>query len=146
MRYTKQTKLAMKIAYDAHHGQVDKGGAPYIYHPIHLAEQMDTETEVTAALLHDVVEDTDWTLEALGQAGISQEVLDVLELLTHPPGMPYMDYIERLIHHPAARKIKLADIRHNGDFSRLEEGAGEVAAYFRKKYAQPTKRLENYGK
>lgn len=144
MLYTPQTKLAMQIAYTAHHGQTDKGGMPYIFHPYHLAEQMDTETEITAALLHDVVEDTDWTLDGLKQAGISQEVLDVLELLTHPKGMPYMDYIHRLLPNPTARKIKLADIRHNGDFTRLDSPQGPKAAYFQNKYAEATALLESY--
>lgn len=135
MIYTSQTKLAMEIAYHAHHGQRDKGGAPYVFHPFHLAEQMDTEIEVTAALLHDVVEDTPWTPEMLRQAGISHEVLEVLELLTHPEGMPYMDYIRRLLPCAVARKIKLADIRHNSDMSRLDPGEPEKAAYFQRKYA-----------
>ena len=65
MVYTELTNKAMKIAYDAHHGQFDKGGIPYIYHPIHLAEQMDDEVECVCALLHDVVEDTDITFEDL---------------------------------------------------------------------------------
>ena len=60
MIYTPKTKKAMIIAYNAHNGQVDKSGIPYIYHPIHLAEQMDTETECIVALLHDVVGDTWW--------------------------------------------------------------------------------------
>lgn len=145
MRYTEQTKRAMQIAYEAHHGQVDKGGMPYIFHPYHLAEQMETETEITAALLHDVVEDTEWTFDMLRQAGISEEVLAVLELLTHPRGMPYMEYIDRLKDDPVARKIKLADIHHNGDFSRLPPEDAYKRAYFAEKYAEPAKLLESYG-
>ena len=144
MIYTPQVKIAMDIAYSAHHGQRDKGGMPYIFHPIHLAEQMDTEVEVTAALLHDVVEDTPWTMEQLRQAGISQEVLNVLELLTHPKGMPYMDYVRRILPNPTARKIKLADIRHNGDFTRLGETEGAKAEYFRNKYREARLLLESY--
>lgn len=142
MLYTDQTKLAMDIAYQAHHGQRDKGGAPYIFHPWHLAEQMDTETEVTAALLHDVVEDTDVTMESLRQAGIREEVLEVLELLTHPKGEPYLDYIRRLLSNPTARKIKLADIHHNSDETRLLAGNAAMAAYFREKYAPALALLE----
>ena len=67
MIYTEKTKRAMQIAYEAHHGQLDKSGVPYIYHPIHLAEQMDTETETIVALLHDVVEDTPVTMEDLSE-------------------------------------------------------------------------------
>lgn len=144
MLYTPQTKLAMEIAYNAHQGQKDKGGAPYVFHPFHLAEQMETETEVTAALLHDVVEDTDWTIEALGEAGIQPEVLRVLELLTHPKDMPYMDYIHRLLPDKTARKIKLADIHHNSDVSRLADSNGEKAAWYRKKYSEAKRLLEEY--
>ncbi len=144
MLYTPQTKLAMDIAYTAHHGQKDNGGAPYIFHPFHLAEQMDTELEVTAALLHDVVEDTPWTMDDLREAGIREEVLEVLTLLTHPKGMPYMDYIRRLLPNPTARKIKLADIRHNSDASRLPPEETAVEAYFRNKYEEPRALLESY--
>jgi (p)ppGpp synthase/HD superfamily hydrolase len=144
MLYTTQVKLAMELAYQAHLGQLDKGGAPYIFHPIHLAEQMDTETEITAALLHDVVEDSDLTPEALRNAGISQEVLAVLDLLTHRPGEPYMDYIRRLAPDPIARKIKLADLRHNGDMTRLGPEDQEKVCYFRKKYAPAVAYLTEY--
>ena len=119
MIYTDWTKKAMKLAYEAHHGQVDKGGMPYVFHPFHLAEQMDDEISTVAALLHDVVEDTDWTLEALAAEGFPAESLEVLQLLTHPKEEPYMDYIARLQHNPIAVKIKLADLRHNSDFTRL---------------------------
>jgi (p)ppGpp synthase/HD superfamily hydrolase len=142
MRYTPQTKKAMELAYQYHHGQRDKGGAPYVFHPFHLAEQMDTETEVTAALLHDVVEDTPCTFEDLRQAGISEEVLEVLDLLTHPKGMPYLQYIERLLPNATARKIKLADMRHNSDFTRLPEADGEKARYFAEKYAPALRLLQ----
>ena len=80
MIYTEWTKKAMKLAYKAHHGQVDKGGMPYVFHPFHLAEQMDDEISTVAALLHDVVEDTDWTLEALaaGSSPLTDREADVL--------------------------------------------------------------------
>lgn len=144
MLYTPQIKLAMEIAYHAHHGQRDTGGAPYVFHPFHLAEQMETEVEVTAALLHDVVEDTDWTLEGLADAGIQPEVLRVLALLTHPKDMTYMDYIHRLLPDRTARKIKLADIYHNSDMSRLAEPDGEKAAYYQKKYREAKRLLESF--
>ncbi len=133
--YTMQTKLAMDIAYQAHHGQRDQGGAPYIFHPFHLAEQMETEIEVTAALLHDVVEDTGTTIEDLRQAGICEDVLEVLELLTHRKGEAYMDYIHRLLPNPTAQKIKLADLKHNSDGSRLAPGDEDKIRYYRAKYA-----------
>ncbi len=144
MLYTPQTKLAMEIAYRAHHGQRDKGGMPYVFHPYHLAEQMETELEVTAALLHDVVEDTDVTLEALRQAGITEEVLTVLDRLTHRKGEAYMDYIRRLLPDPTARKIKLADLNHNSDMSRLRPEDQEKAQYFQEKYRPALELLRQY--
>ena len=119
MIYTELTKKAMKIAYDAHHGQLDKGGLPYVFHPWHLAEQMDDEISTIAALLHDVVEDTDWTLEQLEAEGFPPESMEALGLLTHPEGQPYMEYVAGLRHNSVAVKVKLADLRHNSDFTRL---------------------------
>lgn len=115
------TSLALKIAEQAHAGQVDKSGVPYIQHPLHVAEEMPDELCCAAALLHDVVEDTDWTLEDLASAGIPSPVLEALSLLTHEPGTPYLEYVARLKHHPIARQVKLADLRHNSDLSRLSE-------------------------
>ena len=117
MIYTEMTNKAMVLAYEAHQGQYDKSGLPYVFHPFHLAEQMDTE--VTAALLHDVVEDTDYTLEDLRSMGFPDTVTDALALLTHDPSVPYMEYVERLKSNPIARSVKLADLTHNSDLSRL---------------------------
>lgn len=121
MIYTDQTRKAMQIAYRAHHGQVDKSGVPYLYHPIHLAEQMNDEVTVTAALLHDVLEDSPMTAEELCAAGISQQVVDAVVLLTRPPEMPYLDYVEQIRNNPIARAVKCADLRHNCDPSRLPD-------------------------
>lgn len=120
MLYTKLTKKAMKIAYQAHQGQTDKTGLPYIYHPIHLAEQMQDEATTCVALLHDVVEDTDITIEQLGQEGFPQEVLEAIQLMTHAPEVPYMDYVREIKKNPIASAVKLADLRHNSDMSRLD--------------------------
>lgn len=119
MLYTEAIHKAMKIAYDAHHGQVDKSGVPYIFHPMHLAEQMDTEEEIIAALLHDVVEDSDITLNDLEKAGFSPLVLEAVSLLTHLSEDNYLDYVRRMKKNPLARKIKLADLMHNSNISRL---------------------------
>lgn len=117
---TKLTKKAMIIAYNAHMNQFDRAGVPYIYHPIHLAEQMDTEIECIVALLHDVVEDTDVTFEQLKKE-FSGEVIEVLKLLTHDKNTDYMEYIMKLKKNPIAKKIKIADIKHNLDETRLEK-------------------------
>lgn len=120
MLYTPMTKKAMQLAFEAHKEQKDKSGLPYIYHPFHLAEQMDTEPSVCAALLHDVVEDSDMTLDDLRAAGFTDEVVEAVALLTHAPDVPYLEYIENLRQSPLATKVKLADLRHNIDLSRLD--------------------------
>ena len=119
MIYTKNTRKAMKIAYDAHHGQLDKSGVPYICHPIHLSEQMVTEEECIVALLHDVVEDTNITFEQL-EKEFSDNVIQALKLLTHDDSVPYMEYVRKLKDNPIARNVKLADLNHNSDVTRLD--------------------------
>lgn len=118
MVYTELTKKAMNIAYDAHHGQYDKGGVPYIFHPMHLAEQMDTEDECIVALLHDVVEDTDVTFEYL-ENEFSKDVMDAIRLLTHDKDEDYMEYVKRIKTNEIARKVKMADLKHNSDKTRI---------------------------
>lgn len=120
MIYTPMTKKAMRLAFDAHKDQVDKSGLPYVFHPLHLAEQMQTEETVTAALLHDVVEDTDYSLRDLTEMGFPKPVMDALALLTHDPSIPYLDYVAKIKENPIARAVKLADLRHNSDTTRLE--------------------------
>ena len=120
MIYTELTKKAMKLCYAAHRDQVDKSGLPYVFHPFHLAEQMDTEEEVTVALLHDVAEDTEITLEAMAAMGFPERVLEALRLLTHDPRVPYPDYVGKIRENPLAKAVKLADLRHNSDLSRLD--------------------------
>lgn len=120
MIYTKMTKVALKLCFDAHKDQTDKSGMPYVFHPFHLAEQMKDEATTIVALLHDVVEDTDYTIEDLRKMGFSEEVLEAITLMTHAPEVPYMDYVARIKTNPIARAVKLADLRHNSDSTRLE--------------------------
>ncbi len=126
MLYTPLTKLAMRIAFDAHRDQVDKSGLPYIFHPFHLAEGMEDETSACVALLHDVIEDSETTLDELIAAGFPPAVTDALALLTHDPAEPYMRYVARIRENPVARRVKLADLAHNSDLTRLD---GEPNAY-----------------
>lgn len=137
MIYTPLTNKAMCIAYAAHHDQVDYNGIPYIFHPIHLAETMDDEVSCCAALLHDVVEDTDVTMEQLAKE-FPEEVIRVLKLLTHEKDVDYFEYVRAIKADPIAVKIKLADLAHNGDQTRCI-GSGlpeERLAYWRQKYAK----------
>lgn len=120
MIYTKKTKRAIKLCFEAHDGQVDKSGIPYVHHPLHLAEQMDDETSTIAALLHDVVEDTHYTFEDLELMDFGDEVMTALRLLTHDPSVPYLDYVREIAKDPVATKVKLADLAHNSDLSRLD--------------------------
>lgn len=125
----------MKLAYAAHHGQVDKGGIPYIFHPYHLAEQMQDEYTTCVALLHDIVEDTDVTPEELAKT-FPTEVVDAVVLMTHKKGEPYLDYVARIKDNPIARAVKLADLKHNSDETRLENADQETLAHYRAKYHQ----------
>lgn len=120
MIYTSNTRKAMNIAYNAHIGQVDKSGVPYIYHPIHLAEQMETEEECIVALLHDTVEDTNVTLEEL-EKEFSKPIVEAVKLLTHDDSTPYMEYVRKIKENTIAKRVKLADLRHNSDITRKEE-------------------------
>ena len=139
MVYTELTNKAMKIAYAAHHGQVDYNGIPYIFHPIHLAEAMEDEISCCAALLHDVVEDTDVSMEELARE-FPSEIIEVLNLLTHDESVDYFDYVRAIKANPIAVKVKLADLAHNSDQSRCI-GSGltvERLAYWKQKYAIAT--------
>ena len=120
MIYTPLTKKALKLCFEAHKEQTDKTGLPYVFHPFHLAEQMDDELSTVCALLHDVVEDTEYSLDDLAKMGFPQEALDVLALLTHDSATPYMDYVKNLSHNTTAKKVKLADLAHNSDVTRLD--------------------------
>jgi len=118
MVYTVLTKKAMRIAFDKHKEQVDNNGLPYIFHPFHLAEQMETEKEVCVALLHDVMEDSDTTVEELRSHGFPDSVIDALTILMHNDGTEYMDYIMKIKSNSLAMKVKIADLRHNMNLSR----------------------------
>ena len=120
MIYTPQTKKAVNLMFEAHKEQRDKSGLPYVFHPFHLAEQMEDETTTVVALLHDVVEDSDYTLDDLRLMGFSEEVCEAVDLMTHREGVPYMEYVRRIKTNPVAVKVKLADLRHNSDMSRME--------------------------
>ena len=137
MIYTALTIRAMNIAYQAHHGQVDKAGVPYIFHPLHLAETMEDEYTCCAALLHDTVEDTNVTLEQL-EAEFPNEVVEAVRLLTHDPDMDYFDYVRAIRGNPISMKVKLADLAHNSDESRFAgvQVPAERIGYFRDKYAK----------
>lgn len=120
MIYTELTKKALKLCFDTHKDQVDKSGLPYVFHPFHLAEQMEDEYTTVVALLHDVVEDSDMTLDDLTSMGYPGEVVGALRYLTHDEAVPYMEYVKKIKENEIATRVKLADLRHNSDLSRLD--------------------------
>ena len=120
MIYTKLTKKALRICFDAHKDQVDKNGMPYVFHPFHLAEQMKDEYTTCVALLHDVVEDSAYSLQDLTNAGFPEEVVHAVARMSHDIFEPYMDYVRTLSTDPLARTVKLADLAHNCDLTRLD--------------------------
>ncbi len=110
---------ALALAVEAHRGQHDKAGQPYILHPLRVMMRLETDAERTVALLHDVVEDTPWTLERLRAAGYPEAVLSALDALTRRDGETYEAFVERLRPDALARRVKLADLEDNMDVRRL---------------------------
>lgn len=115
------TKKTIKLMFEKHKDQVDKSGMPYVFHPFHLAEQMDDEETTITALLHDIVEDTDTTFDDLRKLGFSDNVINALKLMTHDKNVDYFEYVKNISKNPIARKVKIKDLEHNMDTSRLDE-------------------------
>ena len=113
---------AIQIAVAAHAGIKDKGGKPYILHPIKVMMRVETEEEQIVAILHDVVEDTDWTFDALRNEGFSETVIEALETVTkQSEDEDYEDFIKRSLWNDIGRKVKIADLRENLDVTRIGE-------------------------
>lgn len=113
---------AKAIATSAHEGQVDKAGKPYIEHPMRVMNMGKTVEEKIAGVLHDVVEDSDWTFEMLEKEGIPKDVMDTLRCVTKlSEDEDYDHFIERVKTNPLAVKVKLNDLKDNMDITRLEE-------------------------
>jgi (p)ppGpp synthase/HD superfamily hydrolase len=110
---------AIALATEAHAGQKDRAGAAYVLHPLRVMARVDSETEKIVAILHDVVEDSDWTLDRLGQEGFSPEVLAALDCVTRRDGESYEDFVKRSAANPLARRVKIADLEDNMDIRRL---------------------------
>ena len=119
MIYTKLTIKAMEVAFSAHFGQKDKAGAPYIFHPFHIAENMPDEDTTVIALLHDVIEDTDLTASDLRKFGFTPLQIETVVAMSKKKDEQYFDYIQRVKENNYSRIVKLADLKHNSDKSRL---------------------------
>ena len=112
---------ALEIAAAAHSGQVDKSGVAYILHPITVAGLVETPEEKTVAYLHDVVEDTAVTLEDLRKEGFPDVIVEAVDAMTRRDGEQRDAYLKRVKNDPIARKVKLADLTHNSDLSRIPD-------------------------
>lgn len=133
---------AISIAAQAHEGQHDKTGAPYILHPLRVMLKMTTEAARITAVLHDLIEDTDWTIERLRHEGFHGDILAALDCLTRQNGEEYEKFIARVKLNPLAIKIKIADLEDNLDVSRLN-GVTEADAERLEKYKQALQMLIN---
>ena len=140
MIYTAKTKMALKLCFEAHKEQRDKSGLPYVFHPFHLAEQMQTEETTIVALLHDLVEDTEYTIADLTEMGFDKAVTDAIALMTHAKGVEYMAYVRAIKENPIAKTVKLADLKHNADLTRLDS-IDEKALRRREKYLEAIRLL-----
>ena len=135
---------ALEITVEAHKNQTQKDGTPYALHPIRLSLSLETEEQKIVALLHDVVEDTDWTFEDLEREGFSGVIMGALRLLTHTDGSPYEEYIERLASNPLAKAVKKADLTDNMDFKRIPEPTDKDFGRLQK-YHRAWRRLQDEG-
>lgn len=110
---------AIQIAVNAHEGQVDRSGEPYIQHPLRLMNNVQTIEEKIVAILHDVIEDTTITSADLREAGIPDELIVEIQALTHDPKIEYDAYVKKIAEHKIARNVKIADLKDNMDITRL---------------------------
>ena len=133
---------ALEITVEAHKNQTQKDGTPYALHPIRLSLSLESEEQKIVALLHDVVEDTDWKFEDLEREGFSGIIVEALRLVTHTDGSPYEEYIERLASNPLAKAVKKADLTDNMDFKRIPEPTEKDFARLQK-YHRAWRRLQD---
>jgi len=136
---------AIQIAVNAHFGQKDKAGSPYILHPLRVMQSVESLDAKVVAILHDVVEDTDVTFDDLINKGIPKHLVITLRLLTHTDKLTYEDYIARIAENPLAVKVKLADLKDNMDLSRLKKFEDEDIELFRK-YVNSYKFLKGHSR
>jgi len=114
--------IAISLVANAFKEETDKGGHPYVLHCLRVMNVVSNESIHVrcAAVMHDLVEDTDWTLLELRELGFSEDCIRMLDLLTHDRSVPYMDYIKSIGRNSGATAIKLADLRDNSDITRLK--------------------------
>ncbi|WP_159561243.1 HD domain-containing protein [Streptococcus halichoeri] len=135
-------ELAFKVAKKAHLGQVDKAGVDYIKHPITVASFVKTDEEKATAYLHDVIEDTSLTLLDLEEHSFPRSVIEAVDILTKKKGQDYQSYLNLVKTNRLARTVKLADLKHNSDLSRLSEVTDKDLKRY-KKYQEAINYLNN---
>jgi (p)ppGpp synthase/HD superfamily hydrolase len=112
---------AILLAAQAHRGQLDRNGRPYVLHVLRVMSRVETDEQRMAAVLHDLVEDTPHTLDELRERGYAEDVVRAIDCLTHREGEPYDGQVERAAADPIARVVKLADLEDNMDLRRLDQ-------------------------
>lgn len=134
---------AINIAIEAHKNQIDKAGKSYFLHLLRVMEGGKTEEEKICGVLHDLIEDTDWTFERLKGEGFSDEIIDVLDCVTKREGEKYEEFIYRISQNPTAIRVKLNDLKDNMDITRLSH-IGEKDVERLNKYLRAYKHLLSY--
>jgi (p)ppGpp synthase/HD superfamily hydrolase len=135
---------AIVIAAEAHDGQIDKAGAPYILHVLRVMLSMETVEERIVAVLHDIVEDTPWTLDALRTEGFSEAIVHAVDALTHRDGESYEAFVDRAGADPIGRRVKIADLKDNSDLRRIAAPSEKDHARI-EKYRRALRRLSDGG-
>ena len=119
LSYNEQFQIALELAVEKHKNQTDKAGNPYILHPLHVMENVNSKEGKIVTILHDIIEDTDITENYLLKIGLSKRIVDAVVALTRSEDMDYQEYIKNLSSNPLAKEVKLADLEHNMDLKRL---------------------------
>ena len=119
LSYNEQFQIALELAVEKHKNQTDKAGNPYILHPLHVMENVNSKEGKIVAILHDIIEDTDVTEDYLLKIGLSKRIVDAVIALTRSEDIDYQEYIKNLSSNPLAKEVKLADLEHNMDLKRL---------------------------
>ena len=119
LSYNEQFQIALELAVEKHKNQTDKAGNPYILHPLHVMENVNSKEGKIVAILHDIIEDTDITENYLLKIGLSKRIVDAVVALTRSEDMDYQEYIKNLSSNPLAKEVNLSDLEHNMDLKRL---------------------------
>lgn len=130
--YHAMLEEAIEIATRAHGGQVDKSGMPYILHPLHVMNQVETLPQKIVAVLHDVIEDTHIELSILALHGFNNEIIEAVEAITKKSGESYDEYIKRVKNNELAKRVKIEDIKHNMDLTRIPNPTSRDLKRFKK--------------